>query len=94
MHSSNREPIPAAVPKSSASGHPHKQRGTSVSKPPVDYFLCMRAQTCATGAHVHTAANLLTAYLGEHALEDFVLDRFKMAENRLRAFVTRMIPTA
>jgi hypothetical protein len=64
------------------------------TRPALDYSLCLRAQIYPTGADIHTAANLLTTYLGEHAQEDFVPDRFKNAESRLRAFVSTMMIAA
>lgn len=62
-------------------------------KPALDYELCLSAERYATGEQIHTAANLLAVYLGEHSLAvtDFRPDRFYDAESRLRTFVRDLI---
>ena len=59
-------------------------------RPPIDYGLCSRVEKYATGEHVHTAANLLAAYLAEHAIDEFDLASFRAAEKRLRTFAASL----
>ncbi|MFO1499251.1 MAG: hypothetical protein U1G07_12795 [Verrucomicrobiota bacterium] len=56
----------------------------------IDYSLCARAEKYATGENIHTLANLLTPYLVIPQLEEASVDSFRVAERRLRAFVTQI----